>query len=108
MIYIQVEHTGKGFVTHADREKFYFKGFPSNVWAVGEEGHLWVSQSVQNDNGRVLSGSEAQRVINEFTLSDTTISEISPIYPTYAAGVTTGSVDLFASVQSGSTGVTIE
>ena len=33
-IYGVAENTGKGFITANDRQKFFIRGYPANVWMV--------------------------------------------------------------------------
>ena len=34
-IYGVATNTGKGFITVNDRQKFFIRGYPANVWMVG-------------------------------------------------------------------------
>ena len=45
-IYGTATNTGKGFFTHQDRLNFFLRGYPANVWVVGnnEKGALWLAE----------------------------------------------------------------
>ena len=42
-IYGVATNTGKGFFTAEDRRKFFLRGYPANVWMVGNnvDGAMW-------------------------------------------------------------------
>ena len=44
-IYGTATNTGKGFFTHEDRQKFFLRGYPAEVWCVGNnvEGARWLA-----------------------------------------------------------------
>ena len=45
-IYGTATNTGKGFFTHEDRLNFFLRGYPGDVWVVGnnEKGALWLAE----------------------------------------------------------------
>ena len=59
-LYGVAENTGKGFFTAEDRRNFFLRGYPANVWVVGNnpKGALWVA-----DKGVFKSKSEAQALV---------------------------------------------
>jgi len=61
-IYGTATNTGKGFFTHEDRLNFFLRGFPANVWVVGnnEKGALWLAEK----NGVEKTKAEAQALID--------------------------------------------
>ena len=61
-IYGTATNTGKGFFTHEDRQKFFLRGYPADVWCVGNnvEGARWLAEK----NGVEKTKSEAQALIN--------------------------------------------
>ena len=60
-IYGTATNTGKGFFTAEDRRAFFLRGFPADVWVVGnnEKGALWLAEK----NGVEKSKSEAQALV---------------------------------------------
>ena len=60
-IYGTATNTGKGFFTHEDRQKFFLRGYPADVWCVGNnvEGARWIAEK----NGVEKTKSEAQALI---------------------------------------------
>ena len=60
-IYGTATNTGKGFFTHEDRRAFYLRGYPADVWVVGnsEKGALWLAEK----NGVEKTKSEAQALV---------------------------------------------
>lgn len=64
-IYGTATNTGKGFFTHEDRLNFFLRGYPANVWVVGnnEKGALWLAEK----GGVEKSKSEAQALIDADT-----------------------------------------
>ena len=61
-IYGVGENTGKGFFTAEDRRKFFLRGYPANVWMVGNnvDGAMWLA-----DRGGVeKTKAEAQALID--------------------------------------------
>ena len=61
-IYGTATNTGKGFFTHEDRLNFFLRGYPANVWVVGnnEKGALWLAEK----NGVEKTKAEAQALID--------------------------------------------
>ena len=60
-IYGTATNTGKGFFTHADRRAFHLRGFPADVWVIGnnERGAYWLAEK----NGVEKTKSEAQALV---------------------------------------------
>ena len=60
-IYGTATNTGKGFFTHEDRRAFYLRGYPADVWVVGnsEKGAFWLAEK----NGVEKTKSEAQALV---------------------------------------------
>ena len=60
-IYGTATNTGKGFFTHQDRLNFFLRGYPAEVWCVGNnvEGARWLADK----NGVEKTKSEAQALI---------------------------------------------
>ena len=46
-IYGTATNTGKGFFTHEDRRAFHLRGFPADVWVIGnnERGAYWLAEA---------------------------------------------------------------
>ena len=61
-IYGTATNTGKGFFTAEDRRAFFLRGFPANVWVVGnnEKGALWLAEK----NGVEKTKAEAQALVD--------------------------------------------
>ena len=61
-IYGVAENTGKGFITVNDRQKFFIRGYPANVWMVGNnvDGAMWLAEK----NGVEKTKAEAQALID--------------------------------------------
>jgi len=64
-IYGVAENTGKGFFTAEDRRKFFLKGYPANVWMVGNnvDGAMWLAERGASEKTK----SEAQALIDADT-----------------------------------------
>jgi len=60
-IYGTATNTGKGFFTHEDRRAFHLRGYPAEVWVIGnnERGAYWLAEK----NGVEKTKSEAQALI---------------------------------------------
>ena len=60
-IYGTATNTGKGFFTHEDRRNFFLRGYPGEVWVVGnnEKGALWLAEK----NGVEKTKAEAQALV---------------------------------------------
>ena len=41
MYYVVATNVGKGFVTHEDRQRFWIKGYPADVWVADNNGHAY-------------------------------------------------------------------
>ncbi len=61
-IYGVATNTGKGFITVNDRQKFFIRGYPANVWMVGNnvDGAMWLAEK----NGVEKTKEEAQALID--------------------------------------------
>jgi len=57
-IYGTATNTGKGFFTAEDRRAFFLRGYPADVWVIGnnEKGALWLAEK----NGVEKTKAEAQ------------------------------------------------
>ena len=60
-IYGTATNTGKGFFTQQDRRNFFLRGYPAEVWVVGnsEKGALWLAEK----NGVEKTKVEAQALV---------------------------------------------
>ena len=60
-IYGTATNYGKNFFTHEDRRNFFLRGFPANVWVIGnnEKGALWLAEK----NGVEKTKSQAQTLV---------------------------------------------
>ena len=67
-IYGTATNTGKGFFTHEDRQKFFLRGYPADVWMVGNnvEGARWLAE--KNDVEKTKA--EAQALITAVVEAD--------------------------------------
>ena len=61
-IYGTATNTGKGFFTAEDRRAFFLRGYPADVWMIGNnvDGAMWLAEK----NGVEKTKSEAQALIN--------------------------------------------
>ena len=61
-IYGVLTNTGKGFFTAEDRRAFFLRGYPANVWVIGnnERGACWMADR----NGVEKTKAEAQALID--------------------------------------------
>ena len=61
-IYGVATNTGKGFFTAQDRRKFFLRGYPANVWMVGNntDGAMWLAEK----GGVEKTKAEAQALID--------------------------------------------
>ena len=61
-IYGTATNTGKGFFTHEDRQKFFLRGYPADVWMVGNnvDGAMWLAEKGASEKTK----SEAQAVVD--------------------------------------------
>ena len=60
-IYGTATNTGKGFFTAEDRRAFHLRGFPADVWVIGnnEKGAYWLAEK----NGVEKTKTEAQALV---------------------------------------------
>jgi len=60
-IYGTATNTGKGFFTHEDRRAFHLRGYPADVWVIGnnEKGAYWLAEK----NGVEKTKAEAQALV---------------------------------------------
>ena len=63
-IYGVAENTGKGFFTAEDRRKFFLRGYPANVWMVGNnvDGAMWLAEK----GAREQTKAEAQQISDDW------------------------------------------
>ena len=61
-IYGVVTNTGKGFFTAEARRKFFLRGYPADVWMIGNnvDGAMWLAEK----NGVEKTKAEAQALID--------------------------------------------
>ena len=61
-IYGTATNTGKGFFTAEDRRAFHLRGFPGDVWVIGnnEKGAYWLAEK----NGVEKTKAEAQAIVD--------------------------------------------
>ena len=61
-IYGVATNTGKGFFTVEDRRKFFLRGYPADVWMIGNnvDGAMWLAEKT----GVEKTKSEAQALID--------------------------------------------
>jgi hypothetical protein len=61
-IYGTATNTGKGFFTANDRRAFFLRGYPANVWVIGnnEKGAMWLAEK----NGVEKTKAEAQALVD--------------------------------------------
>ena len=61
-IYGVASNTGKGFFTANDRQKFFLRGYPADVWMIGNnvDGAMWLAEK----NGVEKTKAEAQALID--------------------------------------------
>jgi len=61
-LYCVATITGKDFSTHEDYKNFYLRGFPGNVWVVGNNlhGQAWITRV----KGTLKTLEEAQAIVN--------------------------------------------
>jgi len=61
-IYGTATNTGKGFFTAEDRRNFHLRGFPGDVWVIGnnEKGAYWLAEK----NGVEKTKAEAQAIVD--------------------------------------------
>ncbi len=61
-IYGVATNTGKGFFTVQDRQKFFLRGYPANVWMVGNnvDGAMWLAEKGASEKTKA----EAQALVD--------------------------------------------
>jgi len=61
-LYCVATNTGKDFFTHEDTKNFYLRGFPGNVWVVGNNlhGQAWITRV----KGTLKTLEEAQAIVD--------------------------------------------
>ena len=61
-LYGVAENTGKGFLTAQDRQKFFLRGYPANIWVIGNnvDGAMWLAEK----NGVEKTKEEAQALVD--------------------------------------------
>jgi len=61
-IYGTATNTGKGFFTAEDRRAFFLRGYPADVWMIGNnvEGAMWLAEK----NGVEKTKAEAQALVD--------------------------------------------
>ena len=61
-IYGVASNYGKNFFTNEDRQNFFLRGYPGDVWVVGnsEKGALWLAEK----NGVEKTKAEAQAIVD--------------------------------------------
>ena len=61
-LYCTATNSGKGFITHQDRNDFFIRGFAGNVWVVEKniESAAWISRV----SGTSKTYDEAQTIVN--------------------------------------------
>ena len=75
-IYGTATNTGKGFFTAEDRRAFFLRGYPADVWMVGNNvnGAMWLAEK----GGVEKTKSEAQALIDaEITAAQTAWDALS-------------------------------
>ena len=75
-IYGVLTNTGKGFFTAEDRRNFFLRGYPANVWMVGNnvDGAMWMAEK----GAREKTKAEAQALIDaEITAAQTAYDALS-------------------------------
>ena len=75
-IYGTATNTGKGFFTAEDRRAFFLRGYPADVWMIGNnvEGAMWLAEK----NGVEKTKAEAQALVDaEVTAAQTAWDALS-------------------------------
>ena len=64
MIYVQATFTGRGFITHEDRNNFDIRNISNDIWTLDDnaESQLWIARV----GGTIKTKDEAQTIIREF------------------------------------------
>ena len=75
--YCTATNTGKGFVTHQDRNLFYLSGHVGDVWVVGNNNHgiSWINRvsgtaKVKADAQAIVDGKIDEAIVAWEALSD--------------------------------------
>ena len=75
--YCTATNTGKGFVTHQDRNLFYLSGHVGDVWVVGNNNHgiSWINRvsgtaKVKVDAQAIVDGKIDEAIVAWEALSD--------------------------------------
>ena len=75
--YCTATNTGKGFVTHQDRNLFYLSGHAGDVWVVGNNNHgiSWINRvsgtaKVKADAQAIVDGKIDEAIVAWEALSD--------------------------------------
>ena len=81
MHYIQAVNSGKGFITAQNRANFSITGYDPNIWVVEENrpGKVWVEEKVLFNEGKILSKSEAQALVDTAFKNSKNEKEIIPV-----------------------------
>ncbi len=75
-IYGTAINTGKDFFTRQNRLDFFLRGYPANVWVIGnnEKGALWLAEK----NGFTKTKAEAQALVDaEITAAQAAWDELT-------------------------------
>ena len=75
-LYGVLTNTGKGFFTAEDRRAFFLRGYPADVWCIGNnvEGARWLAEK----NGVEKTKAEAQALVDaEVTAAQTAWDALS-------------------------------
>ena len=75
-IYGTATNTGKGFFTAEDRRAFFLRGYPADVWCIGNnvDGARWLAEK----NGVEKTKAEAQALVDaEVTAAQTAWDALS-------------------------------
>ena len=64
MIYVQATHTGKGFITHEDRNNFDIGNVATDIWILEDnaQSQLWITRV----DGTIKTKDEAQIIVRQF------------------------------------------
>ena len=64
MIYVQATFTGRGFITHEDRNNFDIRNISNDIWILDDnaESQLWIARV----GGTIKTKDEAQIIIRQF------------------------------------------
>ena len=64
MLYVQATHTGKGFITHEDRNNFDIRNVATDIWILEDnaQSQLWIARV----SGTIKTKDEAQIIVRQF------------------------------------------